>query len=131
MAKGLTAGQTSSVKAASNRLRVFLKKLKTVPIEVLREEAQQMKAEVIAEVPYRTGALESSVQVRVSKERSKVHLRASASAQNVDTGYNYAGIQHENDLYGHEKGKDHYISDPYNRAIKRIEQRMREELKVK
>jgi hypothetical protein len=57
-------------------------------------------------------------------------LNVSASARSSN-GYNYAGIQHENEEYEHPiKGKAHYISEPFERATKRIEERMRKELKV-
>lgn len=124
---GFSATSTRSVQDAKKSLQKFLKKLETVPTQILEEEAQQLKAEIIAEVPYDTGKLEQSVRVSVSKDKRRPGIHASASAKS-STGYDYAGIQHEHTGYQHDKGKAHYISDPFNRAVKRIETRLREEL---
>lgn len=124
---GRSATSTQSVQDAKKSLQRFLRKLETVPTQILEKEAQQLKAEIISEVPYDTGKLERSVRVSVSKDKRRPGLNASASAKS-STGYDYAGIQHEHTGYHHDQGKDHYISDPFNRAVKRIEQRFREEL---
>lgn len=127
---GNSATTQGSVKAAKRNLQKFLRKVQTVPTKILQEEAQVLKAEIIAEVPYETGRLERSVRVIVSKSKSRPGLNASASARNPNTGYNYAGIQHENTYYHHDKGKAHFISEPFERTTQRIEQRMREEVKM-
>lgn len=124
---GFSATNTQSVQDAKKRLQRFLKKLETIPTQILEEEAQTLKAEIIAEVPYDTGKLERSVRVSVAKDKRRPGLNASASARSP-SGYDYAGIQHENTGYHHDKGKAHYISDPFERATKRIENRFREEL---
>jgi hypothetical protein len=127
---GSSATSLKSVQDAKKKLTAFLKKLDTVPTEILQDEAQTLYAEVIAEVPYKTGKLERSVKVSVSKDKRRPGLNVSASARS-SSGYNYAGIQHENEEYEHPiKGKAHYISEPFERATKRIEERMRKELKV-
>lgn len=125
---GSSATATKSVQDAKKQLQKFLRKLDTVPTKILQEEAQTLKAEIIAEVPYETGKLESSVRVSVAKDKKRPGLNASASARSAG-GYNYAGIQHERADFQHPvKGKDHFISDPFKRAVQRIEKRMREEL---
>lgn len=127
MARGSSATVTKSVQDAKKQLQKLLRKLDTVPTKILEEEAQTLKAEIIAETPYETGKLEASVRVRVAKDKKRPGLNASASARSK--GYNYAGIQHERTDFKHPvKGKAHYISDPFNRAIKRIDKRLREEL---
>lgn len=124
---GSSATRQQSVQNAKKDLQKLLKKIDTVPVKILEEEAQILKAEIIAEVPHDTGLLERSVRVSVSKDKKRPGLNASASAR-ATTGYDYAGIQHENREYRHTKGKDHYISDPFNRAVDRIEKKLREEL---
>lgn len=127
---GSSATSQQSVKDAKKSLQKLLKKLDTVPSQILQEEAQQLKAEIITEVPYDTGKLEQSVKVSVSKSKQRVGLNASASAKSP-SGYDYAGIQHERTDFHHDKGKDHFISDPFNRTVKRIEERFKEELRPK
>ncbi len=125
---GLSATSTQSVQDAKKSLRRFLKKLETIPTQILQEEAQTLKAEIIAETPYDTGKLERSVRVTVAKDKRRPGINASASARST-TGYNYAGIQHESHDFKHPvKGKDHFISDPFYRAVNRIEKRIRKEL---
>lgn len=127
---GSSATSTQSVQDAKKQLQRFLRKLETVPTRILQEEAQTLKAEIIAEVPYETGKLESSVRVSVSKDRKRPGLNASASARSPG-GYDYAGIQHEREDFQHPiKGKAHFISAPFKRATQRIEKRMREELRM-
>ena len=125
---GGSATNTQSVQQAKKQLQRFLRKLDTVPQKILQEEAQKLKAEIIAEVPYDTGKLERSVRVAVSKDKRRPGINASASARNAE-GYDYAGIQHENTGYNHpRKGKAHFISDPFERATARIVARMAKEL---
>lgn len=127
---GSSATSTQSVQDAKKQLQRFLRKLETVPTRILQEEAQTLKAEIIAEVPYETGKLESSVRVSVSKDKKHPGLNASASARSPG-GYNYAGTQHEREDFQHPiKGRAHFISDPFKRATQRIEKRMREELRM-
>lgn len=121
MSRGSSATKQESVQEAKKRLQKFLRQQQTVPTEVLQEERATLYAEIIKEVPYSTGALERSVRVSVARDRRRPGLNASASARSPQ-GYNYAGIQHENDTFVHSKpgAKDHYISDPFKRATERI-----------
>ena len=131
MSKGSSATSTKSVQDAKKNLQKFLRKLDTLPTQILTEESKQLYSEIIAEVPYKTGALERSVKVTVARDKKRPGLNASASARSRG-GYNYAGIQHENDELHHPKpgAKDHFISDPFNRATERIRERMSEELRM-
>lgn len=128
MSAGSSATSQRSVQMAKRDLQRFLRKLEVIPTQILEDEAAVLKAEIIAEIPYDTGRLERSVRVSVSKDKKRPGLNASASAHDPRTGYNYSGIQHENPNYRHTKGKDHFISDPFRRATKRIIQRITEEL---
>ena len=129
MSRGASATSQESVRDAKKRLQKFIKTLDTVPTQILNEEAPILHSEIIAEVPYKTGKLESSVKVSVARDRRRPGLNASASAVSK-YGYNYAGIQHENDEFKHPKpgAKDHFISDPLNRCIDRIQEKMRRHL---
>ena len=129
MSRGASATSQQSVQDAKKNLQKFLKKLDSVPTQILQEEAPKLYAEIIAEVPYKTGTLERSVKVSVAKDKRRPGLNASASARS-SRGYNYAGIQHEREDFEHSKSgaKDHFISDPFERATERIKDRMREQL---
>ena len=128
---GSSATSTKSVQDAKKRLQKFLKQLDSVPTEILAEEQPKLYSDIIAEVPYDTGKLERSVKVTVAKDKRRPGLNASASARSK-SGYNYAGIQHENTEFQHPvKGKAHYISDPFNRCVQRIKVKMRKRLNPK
>ena len=130
MSRGAPATSQKSVQDAKKRLQKFIKSLDTVPTQILNEEAPILRSEIIAEVPYKTGKLESSVRVSVARDKRRPGLNANASALSK-SGYNYAGIQHENDEFRHTKpgAKAHFISDPLNRCIDRIQEKMRSRLK--
>ena len=129
MSRGASATSQESVQDAKKRLQKFIKTLDTVPTQILNEEAPILRSEIIAEVPYKTGKLESSVKVSVARDKRRPGLNASASAISK-SGYNYAGIQHENDEFKHTKpgAKAHFISDPLNRCIDRTQEKMRSRL---
>lgn len=129
MSRGASATSQASVQAAKKRLQKYIKTLDTVPTDILREEAPVLHSEIIAEVPFDTGKLESSVRVTVARDKKRPGLNASASALSKQ-GYNYAGIQHENEAFKHPKAgaKAHYISDPFDRCIERIKTKMQRRL---
>lgn len=131
MSKNATsATRQASVQNSIKNLSKFLKKLDTVPVSELEKSAQIIKANAIAQTPYKTGKLERSVYTRVSKDKNRPGLRAGASARSP-TGYNYAGIQHENESFQHPiKGKAHFISDPFDAEVKNLKRRLREELTI-
>ena len=122
-----SATTTKSLVRAKKNLTKFLKTLDTVPVEELEKSAQTIKAEAIAQTPYRTGKLEKSVYVRVSHNKRAPGLVAGASARNH--GYNYAGIQHEATSFNHPiKGKAHYIIDPLKKETALMQRRIRRRL---
>ena len=131
MSRGSSATSQKSVQDAKKNLQRFLRKLDTIPTDILEEERETLYAEIITEVPYETGALERSVKVTVARDKKRPGLNASASARSKK-GYNYAGIQHEEESYQHSKegAKDHYISDPFDRATERIKDKMRKRLTI-
>lgn len=129
MSRGSSATSQQSVQDAKKRLQKFLKELDTVPTEILQQEAPRLYSDIIADTPYKTGKLERSVKVSVAKDKRRPGLNASASARSPG-GYNYAGIQHENEKFKHPiKGKAHFISDPFDRCVERIRKAMRIKLR--
>lgn len=129
MSKGSSATSRESVQDARKNLTKFIKTLDTVPTEELERSAQTIKANAIAQVPYKTGKLEHSIYVRVAKDKRRPGIVAGASARS-SKGYNYAGIQHENEAYHHAQGKDHFISDPFNEEVEKLKKRLRRRLKI-
>ena len=131
MSKGSSATSQASVKAAVQNLQTFLKELDTVPQEELQRSAQVIYNEAVARVPYKTGKLERSIYVRVSKDKRRGGIVAGASARS-SRGYNYAGIQHENVSFKHPiKGEAHFISKPFEEEIGRLKVRLKGRLRVK
>lgn len=128
--KGGSATSRKSVQDARKNLTQFLKQLDTIPTEELEISAQRIKAEIIAKVPYREGKLERSVYCRVAKDKRRPGIVTGASARSK-SGYNYAGIQHENEYYFHTKGQAHFISEPFNAEVVRLKRRLRRRLKLK
>ena len=130
MSRGSSTTATKSVQDAIKRLRKFQKDIQEIPLEELQKSASIIKAEAIAKTPYKTGKLERSVYVRVSKDKRRGGLVAGASARSKG-GYNYAGIQHENTSFNHPvKGEAHYISEPFNKEIRNLQRRIRRRLKI-
>lgn len=123
-----SATSLKSIQDAKKRLTKFLKTLETVPTDELERTAERIYSEAVAQVPYSTGKLESSVYVHVSRSKTKPGLVAGASAR--EHGYDYAGIQHENENYDHPiKGKAHYIRDPFKKEVGLMHQRIRRRLR--
>lgn len=130
MSERNSATSQKSVQDAVKDLARFIKKLDTIPVTELNRTAEALKAEIISQTPYESGNLERSVYVMVSRDKKRPGLRAGASARSPE-GYNYAGIQHENESFHHPvKGKAHYISDPFTAATEELKERLREELKI-
>lgn len=130
MSRGGSATSRQSVQDAKKRMQKFLKSLDTISTEILQEEVPVLTGEILAEIPYKTGKLESSVKVSVARDKRRPGINASASAIS-DKGYNYAGIQHENEDFQHSKpgAKAHFISDPLNKCVDRVTDKMRKRLK--
>lgn len=130
--KGSSATSQASVKEAIKDLRNFSKLLDTVPQEELQRSAEVIKQEAIARAPYKTGKLERSIYVRVSRDKRRGGgLVAGASARS-SRGYNYAGIQHENESFNHPiKGQAHFISEPFREETERLKKRLKGRLRIK
>ena len=129
MSKGASATSQASVQNARKNLTKFIKTLDTVPTEELERSAQTIKANAIAKVPYKTGKLEHAIYARVAKDKRRPGIVAGASVRS-SKGYNYAGIQHENESYHHDKGQAHFISGPFDEEVEKLKERIRRRLKV-
>lgn len=124
-----SATSLKNVQDAKKKLQKFLKTLDTVPVQILEQEAKKIELQAKQETPYKTGKLERSVKVRVSKDKRRPGIDISASAKTK--GFNYAGIQHENTAFNHPiKGKAHYLKDPFDRGVRRIKRRLKQEVKL-
>ena len=125
---GINQEALYKLKHMRNKLGRFTKQVNEHPIEVLNEEASRMNEEAKMLVPLDTGQLQSSITTVVDREsKLKVSLRMSASAEH--NGYDYAGIQHDNPWYEHAPGRQwHYIKEPFEEGIQRIEERLEKEI---
>lgn len=128
--KGQSATTLDVIQRQKKRLTKFIKTLDEVPTEILEREASNIEMEAFINTPYDTGKLENSVKCRVSRNKYKPGLNISASAKS-DKGYDYAGIQHEREDFVHpRKGRDHYLSKPFENAIRRIKKEIRTGIRV-
>ena len=115
------------LKQARDKLGRFARGVDARPLRILLEEASRIEAEAKLETPVESGDLRNSVAVSVSQRGRKASLTASASS--IHRGYDYSNIQHENETFNHPNGgKAHFIRDPFNRGVERIERRLREEV---
>ena len=131
MSKGASATSQKSVQNAIRNLTRFLKTVDSVPVEELERTALNIKAKAITQAPYKTGKLERSIYVIVSRDKRRPGLRAGASARSPQ-GYNYAGIQHETPEFEHPiKGKAFFISDPFAQEVKNLKARIRRRMVIK
>lgn len=122
---------SNSIKSLSK----FIKKLDTVPTEILTEEAVRIEAEARLLTPigdgskHPAGRLQKGVKVSVSKNKRAPGIYAIASA--VAHGYNYAGVQHENEEFNHPRGgQAKYLEKPFLEGVERIINRLEEELTI-
>ena len=102
-----------SIKAAKKHLIAFNKSLEKVPYDEMQYSATRLYPQIIAKTPLKTGKLERSVYVRVSKDKRRPSLLVGAVAFNGKR-YDYAVIQHENPEFHHPiRGEAYYILNPF------------------
>jgi hypothetical protein len=126
-----SATASASVQKAKKKLTAFLKSVQDIPLEILEREAIRIKVEAVELTPYKTGRLENSVRTRVAKDKRRPGIIVQASARDPKSGYNYAGIQHENVNFNHPiKGRDHFLTIPmqaaYTRIVRNISRRLKD-----
>lgn len=87
-------------------------------IEDLEAIADWIVDDARALVPVDTGKLKDSISARVSKSPRYPGLIVQASAKAVyNKSFDYALIQEENELFSHDVGQAHYLSEPFYRLI--------------
>lgn len=125
-----SATTLKSIKAAKARLTKLLKATQYNVQDILEREASKIQEEAVALTPYKSGKLEASVRVSVSKSKTEPGLNISASARDPRSGYDYAAIQHERTDFEHPiKGQAHYLIEPFNRGTRRIKYAISKRLK--
>ena len=91
----------------------MLKACDTAPVDIMEDKVAKLYAMIIDRVPYKDGKLEASVSVSISRDKRRPGILVSASARNPQTGYNYAGRQHDDDTLHHPiKGTAFFLSEP-------------------
>ena len=98
-------------------LRDMLKEKHTLALDALEEVADYIYQEAFARVPVKTGELQDSIQVDVSRSPRYPGIIATAEAHNPNTGYDYAFIQEVNESYHHDIGQAHYLEEPFREAV--------------
>lgn len=117
------------IKQLRDELGRFAKRVEDIPEQVMLEEAARIKEQAILEVPVESGDLRDSISVTVSGSKLRKTLVASASS--VHRGYDYAGVQHDDETLNHPHGgKAKYIEDPFNAGVERIITRLEDDLKL-
>ena len=118
MSRRLKINSSLGLKEVKQDLRNFLRERRTLMVDKMEDLADQIYGEAQALVPYDTWELQSSIEVNVSHSPRYPGIIATASAQNVNTGYDYALIQEENEEYKHAPGRQaHYLRDPFRKAV--------------
>lgn len=131
MARGYSINRDASyqIKRQIDALGKFLKVVETRPYQILQEESTRILREMQLQVPVDSGDLYRSLTCEV--RGGKLTPKLTASASSIHNGYDYAGIQHDTSWYNHPNGgKWHYVSDPFNAGVERIECRFEEEIKL-
>lgn len=116
-----SAGSAKSVKDAKASLKNVLSKARVVTTDYLEAVGTDIVVEAYAMTPVDTGKLRNSITSKVERRRGGITLAITASAHDDKTGYDYAYIQHEKTSFHHPRGgRDHYISIPYENAVKDV-----------
>ena len=132
--RGASATGLSGIKEARATLSKILRASTAGFQEIVEDEATRLLEDAVAMTPYQEGTLESSVYVKVSKDKRRPGflIGASALAEGNRYNYNYAAIQHEREDFEHQvKGEAHYLLIPFEDATRRIQIRLRRSLKAK
>lgn len=127
-----SVSDNGNLKKAKDKLTNMLKTLDEFEGAELEKVRANIHTKAIAQTPYKSGKLEASVYVRISRQKGRPGLVAGARANAPKTGYNYAVIQHENTTFNHPiKGKAHYLSDPFRQEVDNFIKRMKRRLAKK
>lgn len=118
-----------SVKRCKSDLQRFLRQVDTVQEQELDTLATEMLAEMQRRTPYESGKLEAGVYCRRSRGKNTKGIVAGATAMN--SGYNYAVVQHENESFEHPvKGEAHFVSGPFEEGVAKFMDTIERRLKL-
>ena len=121
----LKINRAIGLKEIKDDLRQMLREHRTLALKELESTASDIYTGAQAKVPVATGALQSSIQVDVSRNPRYPGIIATAEAHNPKTGYDYALIQEVNEDYVHPNGgQAHYLEEPFRDAVNEFFRRM-------
>lgn len=121
----LKINKAVGLKEIKEDLREVLRDHHTQAREELNVARNEIEAGATSLVPIKSGLLQSSIQVTVSKSSRYPGIIATASAKNFKTGYDYALIQEVNEEYKHDDGRQaHYLEQPFREAVDKFFERM-------
>lgn len=116
-----------TIKEAINDLAKAIKAFESVPTQILAEEAPRIREEAQLKTPFRSGKLQSNIKVQVSRSKYTPGIYANVSA--IHRGYDYAGIQHDDETLNHPKGgQANFLAEPFQEGVERIIARLEDEL---
>lgn len=126
---GYSVGKSTLVQLQRERDKLgrFVAVIESRPYRIMVEESARILQEMQMQVPYDSGYLHDSLRCYVEGSKLTPKLIATASAK--DNGYDYAGIQHDVPWFNHMVGKWRYVADPFEAGVKRIDSRLRKELR--
>lgn len=113
----LKINKAIGLKQIKEDLRNMLKTHHTMALQALEETADYIYQEAFAKVPVKTGELQDSIWVDISRSPRYPGIIATAEAHNSKTGYDYAFIQEVNEDYHHDVGQAHYLEEPFREAV--------------
>lgn len=123
--------KTYGLKQARDSLGKFVKMFDSEPYKIMVEEAARAQEEARQETPVASGRLRASVAFYIDPSTGLKNPRVVGEAEAHDpvTNYDYAMLQHEATWFKHPNGgKDHFISDPFERMVERIDRRFTREM---
>ena len=113
----LKINRAEGLKEIKEDLRQQLKMHRSLMVDAMESVADSIYEKAFARVPVKTGELQDSIYVDVSRSPRYPGVIATASAINPKTGYDYALIQEVNEDYHHEIGQAHYLESSFREAV--------------
>ena len=121
----LKINRAEGLREIKEDLRQALKDHHTLLSEKMEKAADYIYSGAFERVPVKTGRLQDGIQVDVSYSPRYPGIIATATAQNVKTGYDYALIQEVNEGYKHDNGgQAHYLEEPFREAVEQFYEEM-------
>ncbi len=117
----LIINQAIGLQEVKEDLRRMLKENHTLQIRLLERASDYIYSEAVDLVPVRTGRLQDSIEVTVSKSPRYPGIIATATALNPETMFDYAYEQETNESYKHRNGgQAHFLEQPFRKYVKKI-----------